>query len=56
MIEDFKLAVGGFGGAPFRRLGTTPWAAPLLGAQERSSQNASRSPRLELRSRTFRAD
>lgn len=33
MIEDFKLAVGGFGGAPFRRLGTTPWAAPLLGAQ-----------------------
>lgn len=33
MIEDFKLTVGGLGGAPFRRLGATPWAAPLVGAQ-----------------------
>ncbi|WP_199102154.1 hypothetical protein [Aquitalea sp. ASV11] len=34
MTEDFKLAVEGLGGTPFRRLGITPWAAPLIGAQD----------------------
>ncbi|MFB8832015.1 hypothetical protein ACE0DR_28140 [Azotobacter sp. CWF10] len=38
MVEDFKLAVEGLGGAPFRRLGVTPWAAPLLGAQDVSAK------------------
>nr|WP_278185509.1 hypothetical protein [Pseudomonas viridiflava] len=33
MAEDFKLAVEGLGGVPFRRLGITSWAAPLFGAQ-----------------------
>jgi hypothetical protein len=34
MVEDFKLAVEGLGGIPFRRLGVTDWAAPLFGAQD----------------------
>lgn len=34
MVEDFKLAVEGLGGIPFRRLGVTDWAAPLFGAQK----------------------
>ena len=34
MVEDFKLAVEGLGGIPFRRLGVTRWAAPLFGAQD----------------------
>ncbi|MBD9415260.1 hypothetical protein IB234_11915 [Pseudomonas sp. PDM16] len=33
MIDTFKLATEGLGGIPFRRLGVTPWAAPLLGAK-----------------------
>jgi hypothetical protein len=33
MVEDFKLAVEGFGGSAFRRIGITDWAVPLLGAQ-----------------------
>lgn len=33
LIEDFRLAVEGLGGVAFRRLGVTPWAAPLLGAR-----------------------
>lgn len=33
LIEDFKLAVEGLGGTPFRRIGVSPWAAPLFGAQ-----------------------
>ncbi|MBO3275198.1 hypothetical protein [Pseudomonas schmalbachii] len=33
MVDDFKLAVGGFGGAAFRHLGDTPWAPPVLGAK-----------------------
>jgi hypothetical protein len=32
MIEDFKLAVEGLGGTPFRRLGVTQWAPPMFGA------------------------
>lgn len=34
LIEDFRLAVEGLGGTAFRRLGITPWAAPLLGARD----------------------
>lgn len=34
LIEDFRLAVEGLGGIAFRRLGITPWAAPLLGARD----------------------
>jgi len=33
LIKDFKLAVEGLGGTPFRRIGVSPWAAPLFGAQ-----------------------
>lgn len=32
LVEDFRLAVEGLGGVTFRRLGVTPWAAPLIGA------------------------
>ena len=34
LIEDFRLAVEGLGGVAFRRLGVTPWAAPLFGARD----------------------
>lgn len=33
MVDAFKQAVEGFGGIPFRRLGATSWAVPLVGAK-----------------------
>ncbi len=32
LLDDFKLAVRGYGGTAFRRLGVTDWAVPIIGA------------------------
>lgn len=38
LIEDFRLAVEGFGGIAFQRMGSTPWAVPLVGARNLSAK------------------